>query len=283
MRIGAHVGGIRTAVERALERECEAFQVFAQSPRQWKPTAFKEEEFAKFRADVAEHDLGPVLIHAIYLINCATEDAEMCRKSLDSLVASLEVGAAIGAAGVVLHAGSALIGGEAAPTVGRAGAIIREALERTDGCDLHLENTAGTGGTLGRSFEELHDLMEAAGGGERIGFCLDSCHLLASGYDVTSAEGVAGVVDEFDRIVGLDRLRSLHVNDSQTPLGSNRDRHAPLGEGEMGADGCAAFLSEPRFDALPTIFEGPGVGGKEVQLEDIRIMRRLREQGLAAR
>ena len=283
MRIGAHVGGIRTAVQRALERECEAFQVFSQSPRQWKPTAFKDAEIEQFRADVAAHDLGPVLIHAIYLINCATEDDAMCQKSLDSLVASLEVGAAIGARGVVLHAGSALIGGEAAPAVGRAGKIIREALERTEGCELHLENTAGTGGTLGRSFEELHDLMEASGGSERIGFCLDSCHLLASGYNVTSNEGVAGVVDEFDRIVGLDRLRSLHVNDSQTPLGSNRDRHAPLGEGEMGEAGCAAFLSEPRFEGLPTIFEGPGIGGKEVQLEDIRIMRRLREQGAAAR
>ena len=283
MRIGAHVGGIRTAVARAVERECEALQVFAQSPRMWRPTAFKDDELAQFRSDVAAAGLGPVLIHAIYLINCATEDEEMCAKSLTSLVSSLEVGAAIGASGVVLHAGSALIGGEAGPAVERAGAIIREALDRTEGCDLHLENTAGTGGTLGRSFEELAGLLEASGGGDRLGICLDSCHLLASGYDVTSIEGVAGVADEFDRIVGLDRLRSLHVNDSQTPLGSNRDRHTALGEGHMGEDGCAAFLSEPRFEDLPAIFEGPGTAGKEVQLEDMRIMRGLRERGLAAR
>lgn len=282
MRLGAHVGGIRTAVERARERGCEAFQVFSQSPRMWKPTAFAAEELAKARAEIAESGLGPVLIHAIYLINCATEDAEMCEKSLASLVSSLEVGAAIGAHSVVLHAGSAL-GGEPGPAVERAGKILREALERTEGCDLHLENTAGTGGTLGRSFEELAGLLEAAGSSERLGICLDSCHLLASGYDTRSTQAISGVVDDFERVIGLPRLGSLHVNDSVTALGSNRDRHAALGEGEMGEEGCAAFLSEPRFEGLPTIFEGPGVAGKDVTLEDMRIMRSLRERGLAAR
>jgi len=248
----------------------------------WKPTAFAAEELAKARAEIAESGLGPVLIHAIYLINCATEDAEMCEKSLASLVSSLEVGAAIGAHSVVLHAGSAL-GGEPGPAVERAGKILREALERTEGCDLHLENTAGTGGTLGRSFEELAGLLEAAGSSERLGICLDSCHLLASGYDTRSTQAISGVVDDFERVIGLPRLGSLHVNDSVTALGSNRDRHAALGEGEMGEEGCAAFLSEPRFEGLPTIFEGPGVAGKDVTLEDMRIMRSLRERGLAAR
>ena len=285
MLIGAHVsnaGGLPKAVERALERECDALQIFNQSPRMWKPTAYTDEDFAAFREAREGTRVDAVLIHAVYLINCATEDAEMTAKSLTSLKHSLTVGAAIGADGVVLHAGSALKG-DVGQAIERAGAVIGEALADTEGCRLHLENTAGTGGTLGRSFAELAGLIEAAGGDERLGVCLDSCHLLASGYDVRSAEGLAGVLDDFDRVVGLDRLGSLHVNDSAAPLGSNRDRHAPLGEGEIGADGCRAYLSEPRFEGLPCIYEGPGLAGKQVELEDIALAWRLRAEGLAAR
>ena len=143
---------------------------------------------------------------------------------------------------------------------------------------LHLEDTAGAGGTLGRSFEELAALVEEAGGGERLGVCLDSCHLLASGYDVRTAEGLAGVVDEFDAIVGLDRLASLHLNDSATPLGSNVDRHADPGEGHLGREGCAAFLSEPRFEDLPLVLELNGPERKHLEQA-----RELREEGLRAR
>jgi deoxyribonuclease-4 len=285
MLIGAHVsnaGGLPKAVERAVERECDALQIFNQSPRMWKPTAYGDEDFAAFREAFEASRLESVVIHAVYLVNTASEDPELTKKSLTSLTHSLRVGAAIGADGVVLHAGSALKGhvGEA---ITRAGKVIGEALEESDGCRLLLEDTAGTGGTLGRSFGELAALLDAAGGGRRLGICLDSCHLLASGYDVRSAQAIAQVVEEFDAQVGLDRLHCLHVNDSMTPLGSNRDRHAPLGEGEIGEEGCAAFLSEPAFDGLPALFEGPGVSGKQAELEDIRIMRRLREQGLKAR
>jgi deoxyribonuclease-4 len=162
--------------------------------------------------------------------------------------------------------------------------VIAEALKESDGrCPLHLEDTAGAGGTLGRSFEELARLIELAGGGKRLGVCLDSCHLLASGYDVRSAESLAEVIDEFDRVVGCERLGSLHVNDSMTPLGSNRDRHANLGDGEIGPAGIAAFLSEPRFGGLPVIFEGPGAAGKAVERPDIENAIKLRERGLKAR
>jgi deoxyribonuclease-4 len=161
--------------------------------------------------------------------------------------------------------------------------VIAEALEESENCPLHLEDTAGAGGTLGRSFEELARIIEVAGGGKRLGVCLDSCHLLASGYDIRTAEKLAGVLDELDAVVGLDRLGSLHVNDSVNELGSNRDRHANLGEGEIGPDGIAAFLSEPRFEGLPMIFEGPGAAGKQVEREDIDNALALRERGLAAR
>jgi deoxyribonuclease-4 len=285
MLIGAHVspaGGLPKAVERGVERECDAIQIFNQSPRMWRPTAYTDEDFAAFREAFAASRLESVVIHAVYLINTATEDAEMAEKSLTSLTHSLRVGDAIGADGVILHAGSALKGhvGEA---IARSGKVIKAALEATDHCPLLLEDTAGTGGTLGRSFEELVELVDAAGGGERLGVCLDSCHLLASGYDVTTAASIASVVEDFDAQLGLDRLRCLHVNDSVTPLGSNRDRHAPLGQGEIGEDGCAAFLSEPAFDGLPALFEGPGLSGKQAEVDDIRLMRDLRRKGLEAR
>jgi deoxyribonuclease-4 len=285
MLIGAHVsnaGGLPKAVERALERECDAVQIFNQSPRMWKPTAYTDEDFAAFREAREGTRIDAVLIHAVYLVNCASEDPELTEKSLTSLTHSLRVGDAIGADGVVLHAGSALQG-DVGQAVTRAGAVIRRALEATDACRLHLENTAGTGGTLGRSFAELAGLLEAAGGGDRLGICLDSCHLLASGYDVRTAAALGSVLEDFDREVGLDRLHALHVNDSQTPLGSNRDRHAALGDGEIGEEGCAAVLSDPAFEGLPVIFEGPGLSGKQVELEDMRRMRELRSAGLAAR
>jgi deoxyribonuclease IV len=285
MLIGAHVspaGGLAKAVERGVERECDAIQIFNQSPRMWRPTAYGDEDFAAFREAFAASSLQAVLIHAVYLINCASEDSELCEKSLTSLVHSLRVGEGIGAAGVVLHAGSALKT-EPAAAIKRAGRLIARALEQTDSCPLHLENTAGTGGTLGRSFSELAGLIDAAGAHERLGVCLDSCHLLASGYDVGTPDGLAATLEELDREVGRDRLQSLHVNDSMMPLGSNRDRHAPLGTGELGEDGCALFLSEPAFDGLPAIFEGPGFAGKQAEVEDMRAMRELRERGLAAR
>jgi deoxyribonuclease IV len=285
MLIGAHVspaGGPAKAVQRGVERGCRAIQIFNQSPRQWKPTVYDDEKVAAYKEAFEASDLDALLIHAVYLINLASEDEEMREKSLTSLVASLNAGAALGAVGVVLHAGSALKG-EAGEAVERAAQAIAEALKESDGCALHIENTAGAGGTLGRTFEELAALIDGAGGGKRLGACLDSCHLLAGGYDIRTAKGLSKVLDEFDRVVGLDRLGSLHVNDSVTALGSNRDRHAPLGEGELGVEGCTAFLSEPRFEGLPCVFEGPGTAGEHVEAVDIAIAWRMRAEGLDSR
>jgi deoxyribonuclease-4 len=287
MLIGAHVspaGGPAKAVERGVERACRSIQIFNQNPRAWKPREYSAEEVADFRAAMADSDVDSLLIHAVYLLNCASEDAEIREKSLVSLATSLRAGAALGAHAVVLHPGSALKNGGAVDSaIERAAGVIAEALAESEGCALHLEDTAGAGGTLGRSFEELARLIELAGGDERLGVCLDSCHLLASGYDVRTAESLTGVLDELDSVLGLDRLGSLHVNDSMTPLGSNRDRHVNLGEGEIGPAGIAAFLSEPRFEGMPCVFEGPGAAGKAVERVDIENAWALRERGLAAR
>jgi deoxyribonuclease IV len=284
MLIGAHVsnaGGLVNAVERGVDRGCAAIQIFNQSPRMWRPTAYGEEDFAEFREAVEKTKIDSVLIHAVYLLNCASEEKQIREKSRASLIQSLTVGAGIGADGVVLHPGSAKQG-DVSKAITRAGKLIAEALDETDGCQLHLEDTAGAGGTLGRSFEELAALIDAAGGGKRLGICLDSCHLLASGYDVRTPEGVRETLDACDQIVGLKRLHSLHLNDSLVPLGSNRDRHAILGEGELGPKGCAAFLSEPRFEKLPCVLE-TGKDGGAPSAEDVALAFKLRKRGKDSR
>jgi deoxyribonuclease-4 len=285
MLIGAHVsqsGGLSKAVGRGVDLGCEAIQIFNQSPRMWRPTAYREEDFSAFREAMDDSPIKAVIIHAVYLLNCGSDDPEIREKSLASLIQSLRVGDGIGAAGVVLHPGSAKTGhvGEA---IARAGELIAEALAETGECPLHLEDTAGAGGTLGRSFEELRDLIDAAGGGARLGVCLDSCHLLASGYDVRTASGLAETLDRFDELVGLDRLGSLHLNDSVNPLGSNRDRHADIGAGELGDEGCAAFLTEPRFEQLPCVLETPGPDRKGPTREEIAHCHTLRDAGRGAR
>jgi len=285
MLIGAHVspaGGPAKAVQRGVERGARAIQIFNQNPRAWKPTVYSDEAVADFRSAMEGSDVDALLIHAVYLLNTASEDPDIRAKTLTSLTASLRAGDALGAVSVVLHPGSAL-GGEVGPAIERAGALIKEALAESESCALHLENTAGAGGTLGRSFGELAALIDAAGGDARLGMCLDSCHLYASGFDIRTAEGLTRVLDECDDVVGLDRLGSLHFNDSQGTLGSNRDRHADVGQGELGEDGCAVFLSEPRFDGLPVILETPGPDKKGPTKEELELCWTLRERGAKAR
>jgi deoxyribonuclease IV len=284
MLIGAHVsqsGGLVKAIERGTERDCQAVQIFNQSPRMWRPTAYTADDFAEFREAMRGSGIKAVLIHAVYLLNCASEDREIRQKSRASLIQSLRVGDGIGAHGVVLHPGSAKTG-NVKQAIKRAGKVIKEALGESDRCPLHLEDTAGAGGTLGRSFEELEELLRASGGGARVGICLDSCHLLASGYDVRSPATIRQTLDQFDRAVGLDRLQSLHCNDSQTALGSNRDRHAILGQGEFGERGIAAFLSEPRFDQLACVLE-TGTDGGAPSADDVALAVALRKRGKASR
>jgi deoxyribonuclease-4 len=285
MLIGAHVspaGGLPRAVERGLQRDCRAIQIFNQSPRAWKPTRYPDEDIAAFREAMAASQIDAVLIHAVYLLNCASDERALRRKSLDSLTHSLRVGAAIGAHAVVVHPGSAK-SGDVSRAIARAGKTLRAALEDSEGCPLHLENTAGAGGTLGRSIRELGALLDAAGGNGRLGVCLDSCHLFASGYDIRTAAGMDETLAEVDREIGLRRVGSLHLNDSQTTLGSNRDRHANVGRGELGEDGCAAFLSAPVLESLPCVMETPGENRSGPSREEVRLAVALRERGLAAR
>jgi deoxyribonuclease-4 len=285
MFVGAHVstaGGLSKAIERGEERGCESIQIFNQSPRMWRPTKYGEEDFAAFREAMDASKVEAVIIHAVYLINCASTDKELRKKSRDSLTHALRIGDAIGAAGVVLHPGSQK-DEPLAPSIKRAAKTIARALEDSDSCRLLLEQTAGHKGLLARDFDQIADLIDGAGGDKRLGLCLDSCHMFVQGYDITDGAHLATVLDEADAKVGIDRLGAVHVNDAAAPLGSCRDRHANIGKGEMGKKGLAAFLSEPRFEGLPATLETPGPDKKGSDKKEITLAKRLRREGLKRR
>jgi deoxyribonuclease-4 len=284
MLIGAHVstgGGLVNAVERGRELECDAIQIFHQNVRTWRPTRYTDEDFAAFREAMEDSPLESVVIHAVYLINPASNEKVTRSRSINALKGALRVGDAIGATGVVLHPGSQK-GRPYDDSMRLVGEALREVLAESERCPILLENTAGHTGTLGRDFPELAHLVEL-GGSERIGVCLDCCHMFASGFEIAKPDALTAVVDDFDRVLGLERLGCLHVNDSKMPFASNRDRHANLGEGELGRAGLRTFLSEPRFDALPALIETPGPDKHGPDRKEVRMAKKLRREGLKKR
>jgi deoxyribonuclease IV len=279
MLFGAHVsaaGGISTAIDRAEEIGSDCVQIFTQSPQMWKPTVHAPEELERFRSRRAEARIEAVSCHAVYLVNLASRDEEIRSKSLHSLRATLETARGIGAQAVVFHVGSHLGVGfdEALDLVTPA---VCELLElTTEELWLCLENTAGAGATIGRTIDELAALCDAVDGHPRLGVCIDSCHWWASGVDVTDRRALDAAVADFDARMGLGRLRLLHVNDSKTALGSNRDRHELIGQGVIG-DGLSTFLGHSAFDALPAIVETWEDRGADT--EDLDRMRALYRRG----
>ena len=278
MLYGAHVsaaGGISQAVDQAEELGCDAVQVFTQSPRMWRPTDHTPDELGRFAARREEVGIASVVCHALYLVNLAASDREIHKKSVSAMRASLETAAAIGADGVVFHLGSHL-GDGIAKGLKRALPPLRRLLELTDDrLWLILENSAGAGGTMGRSVEELAQVFDALAGHRRLGICLDSCHWWVSGVDVTDPASLDDALAELDEAIGLDRLRCLHVNDADAELGSNRDRHATLRAGRIG-DKLATFLAHPAFQGLPAILETAGPDGYAGELE---LLRELHKRG----
>jgi deoxyribonuclease IV len=281
--LGAHVscaGGIHCAIDRAEAFGCDAVQVFTQSPRMWRPTNHDGASFELFKERAAAAEIEAVLCHALYLVNLASPDDEIAAKSVAALANTIDVGCGIGAEAVVFHVGSHLGSGlEAA--LERVAPALRELLERCpDDLWLAIENSAGGGGTIGRSLDELVLLFAALDHHPSLGICLDSCHLWASGYDITDPAALDELLIQLDESIGLDRLRALHVNDSQTPLGSNRDRHANMREGLIG-DGLSVFLGHPALQGLPCVLEVPGHGKKGPDAEQMRKLRELHARGTA--
>ncbi|MGN6429792.1 MAG: deoxyribonuclease IV [Gaiellaceae bacterium] len=277
MQLGAHVstsGGIHTAIDRTEAMDGDCVQIFTQSPRAWRPTNHDPANFERFKERRAEAGIGAVVCHALYLINLASPDEEIYEKSVAALENTVDVGCAIDADGVVFHVGSHLGSGFDAG-LKRVVPALRKALKRcSDTTWLLMENTAGAGGTIGRSIEELAALYDALDAHDRLGICLDSCHLYASGYDVTDRKELDRVLREVDERIGLDRLRALHANDSKAPLGSNRDRHDNIGAGLLGED-LGVFLAHPKLQKLPAFLEVPGKDGHGPDAEQVRKLKEL--------
>jgi deoxyribonuclease-4 len=276
---GGHVGGgVKAAPERAQEIGANAVQLFVQSPRAWRFPEHDPEVLAGYPERARAAGMEATFVHAIYLCNFASPDDELYEKSVSTLRSTVDTACAIEADGVVFHLGSHLGAGFEAG-VDRAVPALQQVLERcSDRTWLLVENSAGTGGTIGRSLEELAVIVERTGPHPRLGVCLDSCHLWASGYDITDPAALDETLDRFDELIGLDRLRVLHVNDSKTPLGSNRDRHENVGEGLIG-NGLSVFLGSPRLQELAAIVETEGQKGKGPDVEEMRKLRELWKKG----
>jgi len=260
MLLGGHCsGGIKKALDNAHSFGMDAVQLFVQSPRAWRFPDHDPADLEAFRTRREELGIGAVTVHAIYLINLASPKDDFYEKSVSTLSSTVDTACAIGADAVVFHVGSHLGSGFEAG-LQRVVPALRQALERcNDTTWLCMENTAGSGDTVGRSLEELAAISDALDRHPRLGVCLDSCHLFASGYDITRPAELDDLIDRLDREIGLDRLRCLHVNDSKTPLGSNVDRHDNIGDGLIG-DKLTVFLGHPKLQGLPALLEVPGDG-----------------------
>jgi len=284
MHIGAHVsssGGIHTAIDRAEAIGAESVQVFTQSPRTWRQTNHDPATFDRFRERRQEANIAGVLCHALYLCNFAAPDDAIYEKSIAALCSTMEIACAIGADGVVLHVGSHL-GAGLDKGLERVVPALERVLELSnDTTWLLMENSAGAGGTIGRSIDELATIFERLDGHPRLGVCLDSCHLYVSGVDVADRAVLDAMLDELDSTIGLDRLRALHVNDSAAPLGSNRDRHENIGEGLLGEE-LGVFLGHPKLQGLPAVLETAGPEKRGPDANEVRKTKELRERALAA-
>jgi deoxyribonuclease IV len=275
--LGAHVsatGGIHTAIDRIEELGGEAVQLFTQSPRAWRPTNHDPANFERFKERRKGAGVKSVLCHAVYLINLAAPDKEVYRKSVAALLNTVDVARAIEADGVVLHVGSHL-GAGLDSGLERIASALEEALERCDGeTTILVENSAGTGGTIGRSVAELAVIYDRLDRHPCLGVCLDCCHLWVSGVDVTDEEALDTVVLELESAIGLDSLRALHVNDAKDPLGAQRDRHENVGKGTIG-NKLTVFLGHPKLQGLPALLETPGKDGHGPDAEEMRNLKKL--------
>lgn len=280
MRLGAHIsvaGGLHNAFERGAGAGCDSIMIFTKSNRQWDAPELTQVALDDYRAAAASFGaIQPVAVHASYLINVASADPALWQRSYDALRVEVERAAAIGAHFLTFHPGAYTTGDEQTglANVSRA---LRSLLADTAGSDVTicLETMAGQGTALGHRFEHLAAIIDGAGGDSRLGVCFDTCHVFAAGYDIRTPEAYQATLAEFDRVVGLERICCFHFNDSQHPLGSRRDRHAHIGEGEIGLDGFANFLNDPRWQDHPAHLETPKTRtddeGAEVDMDPVNL------------
>lgn len=277
MKFGAHMstsGGLHKAFARGESAGCDTVQIFSKNQQQWRARPLSEQDIAQFKAEQQRCGFKPLIVHDSYLINLASPNDELWEKSIAAFADELERCAQLGIPYLVTHPGAHVGSGEDPGLVREA-----EALNRIldagagQGVTVLLETTAGQGTTLGYRFEHLARLMELVRQSERLCVCVDTCHLLAAGYDIRTPETYAATFDEFDRVIGVERIKALHLNDSQKDLGSRVDRHAHIGDGCIGIEGFRSVVNDARFAGLPMILETPK--GEDLA-EDIENLGKLR-------
>ena len=279
MQLGAHesiVGGLYKAFERAQSATCDAVQIFVKSNRSWAVKPLEEDEIAQFKAKAEETGIRPVVAHTSYLLNLGTPDELLWEKSRNMLITELERCEALEVPWLVLHPGSHVGSGEKAG-LERVAQGLGEVHAATPGfrARILLETTAGQGDSLGHTFEQLARIIELTPQGERLGVCLDTCHVFAAGYELRTVEGYAAMMEAFDKAIGLQRLKALHLNDSKGELGERKDRHEHIGKGHIGLEGFRNVVNDPRLAGLPGLLETPKGDDLEEDRENLRVLRSL--------
>jgi len=276
--VGAHMsiaGGIHHAFERGRQAGCRALQVFLKNSNQWRGKALTNEDRRLYAAAQEESGIAPVLAHCSYLINLASPDSALRRKSLAAFAEELARARFLGIPALVLHPGAHRGAGEHAGIAAVASAL-NQALDRVPPpVSVLIENTAGQGSSLGHSFEQLAAILAGVRDDGRIGFCLDTCHLYAAGYDISTERGYRNVLREFDHLIGIERIRAFHVNDCRKPLGSRVDRHTHIGQGSIGLEAFRCLVNDRRFAAVPKILETPKGTDVQYDLMNLRTLRSL--------
>ncbi len=280
MRIGAHVStsdALDKCVDRACEIGAEAIQIFACAPQSWRPMSHTDDAMATLKQRASDRGISPVFVHGIYLVNLAGKNEVNLGRSVDSLAGCLRFCDATGAVGTIFHVGSHMGAGFEA-TMPQIVRLMNEVLEQAPGESfLILENSAGMGNTLAAQFSEIGAIIRETGS-DRVKVCIDTCHAFASGYDIASADGIERAMDEFDREVGVERLVAVHANDSKSPLAGGKDRHENIGAGFIGVVGFRTIMSHPSFRDVPFLLEVPGMKGNGPDIENIDILKRLRDE-----
>jgi deoxyribonuclease-4 len=281
LRLGAHesiAGGLHRAFDRARSVGCDAVQIFVKSNRAWAVKPLTDEDIARFRARAEETGIQPVVGHASYLLNLGTPDETLWARSRDTLIVELERCEALGVPYLVLHPGSHVGAGEEVG-LARVARALGQVHAATPGfrAQILLETTAGQGTNLGHCFEHLAWLMDHAPEGGRLGVCLDTCHAFAAGYELRTPAGYATTMKAFDRIIGLEQLKAIHLNDCKGDLGSRKDRHEHIGQGGIGLDGFRHVMNDPRLAGLPGLLETPKGEDLHEDRENLAVLRSLRE------
>lgn len=282
MRLGAHesiAGGLHKAFDRALSATCDAVQIFVKSNRSWAVKPLAEDEIAQFKAMAEETGIRPVVGHTSYLLNLGSPDELLWEKSRNMLITELERCKALGIPWLVLHPGAHVGSGEEAG-LARVAEGLGEVHAATPGLrtQVLLETTAGQGSSLGHTFEQLARIIELTPHGERLGVCLDTCHVFAAGYELRTAEGYAATMEAFDQALGLERLKALHLNDSKGERGNRKDRHEHIGKGHIGLEGFRNVVNDPRLAGLPGLLETPKGDDLREDRENLAVLRSLMGQ-----